>query len=232
MKMRSLIALVLISLVGSSAPMALAQGSAPRSATAHDRGPDMQTIHQLFAHHQAIRRSVKLLPTGVETLTEASDPKVASLLQAHVAAMKARLVYKRPIREWDPLFAAIFAHADQIKLETINTTRGVRIVETSSDPSVVKLIQADAQAISDFIQDGPAGMSKRHELPGLMRTAQRGQPRFLGRGDGITTCPVTGEPVNKSVEAVINGRTIYFCCASCIATVQKNPALYLKPPAH
>jgi YHS domain-containing protein len=53
-------------------------------------------------------------------------------------------------------------------------------------------------------------------------------PKFLGRGDGIETCPVTGEKVDKNIKAEINGRTVYFCCADCIDDVKKNPELYLK----
>lgn len=158
----------------------------------------MPAIHQLFAHHQAIRRRVKRLPNGVQTLTEAVDPKVASLLQAHVAAMKSRLAQRRPIREWDPLFAALFAHGDKIRLETTNTPHGVKITETSADPAVVALIQADARAITGFIQDGPAGMSKRHELPTPGKAPQRNPPRFLGRGDGV---PPVRSPAGRLTRA-------------------------------
>jgi YHS domain-containing protein len=58
--------------------------------------------------------------------------------------------------------------------------------------------------------------------------AQKGEQKFLGKGDGIETCPVTGEPVNKNVKAEINGRTVYACCEMCLETVKKNPDLYLK----
>lgn len=51
---------------------------------------------------------------------------------------------------------------------------------------------------------------------------------FLGKGDGIETCPVTGEPIDKEIKAEINGRTVYACCAKCLAQVKKNPDLYLK----
>lgn len=57
----------------------------------------------------------------------------------------------------------------------------------------------------------------------------KAEAKFLGKGDGITTCPVTGEPINKNVKAEINGRTIYACCADCLESVKKNPELYLKP---
>ncbi len=58
--------------------------------------------------------------------------------------------------------------------------------------------------------------------------AKDGDKKFLGKGDGIETCPVTGEPINKNVKAEILGRTVYFCCEECIDPVKKNPELYLK----
>src|SRR5262249_29870701 len=54
------------------------------------------------------------------------------------------------------------------------------------------------------------------------------EPEFLGKGDGITTCPVTGEPVDKELKDVVDGQTFYVCCAGCLEMVKKNPAAYLK----
>ena len=51
---------------------------------------------------------------------------------------------------------------------------------------------------------------------------------FLGKGDGVETCPVTGEPVNKSLTAEANGQKFAVCCAGCIDMVKANPAAYLK----
>ena len=68
-------------------------------------------------------------------------------------------------------------------------------------------------------------MHKEHPLPGQKLEAKG----FLGKGDGVTTCPVTGEPVNKNVSAEIFGRTVYFCCENCRDTVKKTPELYIKP---
>lgn len=61
--------------------------------------------------------------------------------------------------------------------------------------------------------------------------AENNEPAFLGKGDGITTCPVTGEPVDKALKAEVNGQTFYVCCFDCIETVKANPAAYLKKPA-
>ena len=55
--------------------------------------------------------------------------------------------------------------------------------------------------------------------------------KFLGKGDGIETCPVTAEPISKSESAELFGRTVYFCCTNCVAKAKANPGLYVKPTA-
>ncbi|GAB5550113.1 MAG: hypothetical protein SangKO_098730 [Sandaracinaceae bacterium] len=137
-------------------PSALAQG---RGMGGH--GGDMDTIHSLLADHQAIERRVVDRSDGVETLTESDDPEVAARIREHVRQMDARLEDGRPIRRWDPLFAEIFEHADAITMEIEDTEKGVRVVETSDDPYVVRLIQQHAhRAVSEFVE---RGMDRAHE---------------------------------------------------------------------
>ncbi len=188
------------------------------------RADDMQTIHSLFDEHKKITRTVRNIDNGVETVTESDDPKVQAMIKEHVYAMKSRLEKKQPIRMWDPLFKALFENADKIKMEIASTPKGAKIIETSTDPYVVKLIQAHAGGVSEFVSEGMSVMHKRHELPG----EKVEESAFLGKGDGVTTCPVTGEPVNKNVKAEIWGRTVYFCCESCKAAVLKAPEKYLR----
>lgn len=53
--------------------------------------------------------------------------------------------------------------------------------------------------------------------------------RFQGRGDGVATCPVTGEKVTtKSLKADYFGRTVYFCCRGCLKAAQRNPERFVK----
>jgi P-type Cu+ transporter len=59
--------------------------------------------------------------------------------------------------------------------------------------------------------------------------AEHGAVKFVGKGDGVETCPVTGEPVNKNLKGEALGRTFYVCCEGCLETVKKSPAAYLKP---
>jgi YHS domain-containing protein len=68
-----------------------------------------------------------------------------------------------------------------------------------------------------------------HHAADAKQDSKSGDQKFLGKGDGIETCPVTGEPVNKNLKNEVNGRVFYVCCEGCAETVKKNPDLYLKP---
>jgi YHS domain-containing protein len=201
-------------------------GQGPQGMMGQGNQKDMQTIHALFDEHSKIKRTIKKIQGGIETVTESDDAAVRAKIVEHTWAMKARLEKHQPIRTWDPLFAELFKYADKIKLEIKNTAKGVKVVETSADAYVVKLIQAHAEGVSEFVKEGSSIMHKPHALPGETKTNPTG---FLGKGDGVETCPVTGEPVNKNIKWGFFGRTVYFCCENCRDTVKKNPELYLKP---
>lgn len=40
-------------------------------------------------------------------------------------------------------------------------------------------------------------------------------------------CPVMGGPVDKDVSIVYQGKKVYFCCTSCKAEFEKDPAKYI-----
>jgi hypothetical protein len=126
---------------------------------------DMRLFHALFDHREEIRRTVTLRPDGVATLTESDNPVVAGMLQTHVEAMIARVKEARPIHQRDPLFREIFRHASKIHAEYERTPHGIRVVESSSDPYAVKLIQAHAEVVSAFIANGHFEMRKNHDVP-------------------------------------------------------------------
>lgn len=130
-----------------------------------DHRADMEVFHFLLDHRDAIERTVKELPDGVETVTESDDPEIASKIREHVRAMYRRLEEDRPIHRRDPLFAELFRHADAIEMTMEETDRGLRVRETSSDPYVVELIQSHARVVSAFIENGRAEMRKNHPVP-------------------------------------------------------------------
>lgn len=141
----------------------------------NDHMVDMDTIHSLFDNYKSIKRSVKKRPDGFESITESSDPKVATMLQGHVMAMKGRLEKGMWIRQGDPLFRALFDNADKITVELKTTPKGIRVIEMSKDPYVVKLLHLHSEAVSGFIKDGPSGMAKMHPVPPPPKAAKSKQ---------------------------------------------------------
>jgi len=126
---------------------------------------DMQLFHQLFDHRAEINRQVIARADGIETVTESKNPEVTRLLQTHVASMLARVNEGRPIHQRDPLFVELFKNADRIEARHELTAGGVRVIETSKDAYVVKLLQAHAEVVSAFLANGMSEMMKNHPVP-------------------------------------------------------------------
>lgn len=142
------------------------QGNGPGAEQHDDRhDSDREVFQFLLTNHEKIRRTVKELPNGVETLTESETPDVAAKIKEHVEWMSVRIKDAKPIRMRDPLFAEIFKHTDKIKMHHEDTDKGVRVTETSDDPVVVKLIQAHAKVVSGFVERGFAEAMKNHAVP-------------------------------------------------------------------
>lgn len=127
---------------------------------------DRDVFETLLGNHELIRREVTPLPNGIEAVTESDNPEVAALIQNHVRAMKVRLQKDARIRQWDPIFVAIFDNAGRIRMEIVETPKGVRVQETSDDPWVAKLIQSHAVMVSGFVSRGSEESVLEHQAPG------------------------------------------------------------------
>ena len=137
---------------------------------------DHQVFQFLLQNHQKIKRIVKNIPKGVETLTESTDDQVADKIKEHVYWMEERIEKNQPIRMRDPLFRKIFQHADQIEIVREETQNGVRVTETSKDPEIAKLIQEHAKVVSGFVARGFNEAMKNHQVPG--KTERSGQIEY------------------------------------------------------
>ncbi|MFM2003861.1 MAG: hypothetical protein RI963_3287 [Planctomycetota bacterium] len=142
------------------------QGKGPGGEQHDERhDADRDVFHFLLTNHEKIKRTVKELPNGVETLTESDDPEIAAKIIEHVEWMTVRIKETKPIRMRDPLFAEIFKHTDKIKMAHEDTEKGVRVTETSDDPAVAKLIQAHAKVVTAFVEKGFDEAMKNHPVP-------------------------------------------------------------------
>ena len=132
---------------------------------------DQDVFHYLLERHERIRREVKNLDNGVETITESDDEAVSSMIQEHVAAMHERVKTGRGLRFWDELFVAVFKNHDKIKMVVENTEHGVKVTETSDDAYTVKLIQAHAVVVSKFVKRGFDEAHENHPVPAVDRAS-------------------------------------------------------------
>jgi hypothetical protein len=137
-------------------------------AQRHGHGRNRQyrdVFHYLLNHHQMIKRNVTLIEKGVSTYTYSDNKKVSEHIIKHVNQMKGLIESGRRIRNWDPLFSAIFDNYELIEMKVIPTPVGIKVEETSHDPYVAKLIQEHAKVVSLFVQLGFEEAHRSHPVP-------------------------------------------------------------------
>ena len=129
-----------------------------------DNGGDMRVIHQLFANHDQIRRSVKDVPGGVQTLTESDNPEISALIQQHVTSMHQRLEDGRWFAMMSRTLPILFRNADRYQRQSQTVPNGMAVTKTSDDAELAEVLREHAQEVSQFVRDGMPGMGN-----GMMR---------------------------------------------------------------
>ena len=119
-------------------------------------GQDMQLVHQLFANHNLIRRTVEEIPGGVRTVTESDNPQVATMIQQHVASMHQRLDHGRWFAMMSQTLPIMFRNADRYQREYEMTPQGIRVKKFSDDSELVNVLREHSREVSGFVE---AGMS-------------------------------------------------------------------------
>jgi hypothetical protein len=113
-------------------------------------------IQELFFNHDRIKRTVTNLPNGIRTVTVSDDPQTAEVIKKHVAEMGKRIDEGRdpglPIES--SALHSLFREKDKIKSTYEVTEKGIIVVQTSTDASVVKALQDHAAEVSDLAQRG------------------------------------------------------------------------------
>lgn len=182
-------------------PQGQGKGKGPDSAMRADQA----VFHFLLEHHKDIRRTIKKLDNGVETLTESDQPEVAKKIQEHVEAMHRRVKDGKGLRFWDDLFVAIFKNHAKIAMTVEKTEKGVRVKETSDDLFTVKLIQAHAEVVSRFVKYGFDEAQKTHAVPTADSEAKSPFVSPVIKGYGLVVpMPDAEEPPKKGTKVVFD----------------------------
>ncbi|MBI4781691.1 MAG: hypothetical protein HY785_10210 [Oscillatoriophycideae cyanobacterium NC_groundwater_1537_Pr4_S-0.65um_50_18] len=121
---------------------------------------DTQIIHQLFADHEQIRRTVEEIPGGIRAVTESDNPEVVTLIQSHVSQMYDRVSQQQsiPMIGMSSTLPTMLQSANQYQRQLRITSKGIEGIETSDDPDIVAVIQEHAQEITQFAEQGMSAM--------------------------------------------------------------------------
>lgn len=111
-------------------------------------------IHALFDNHETIKRKVEKTEDGYRSTTTSTDPKVAAILQEHVAQMKQRFDGGRPVRRWDPAFEEFFAHYDDMDVAIEKIDGGLRVTVKGRTPEASAVARNHAGIVSRFVAHG------------------------------------------------------------------------------
>ena len=132
----------------------------------HGKDTDDQEVGDLktiFQKHGDITRTVMPLANGIRTVTESDAEDVRDAIISHVSMMVTRLQEGRnpevPIQS--PTLDKLFDVYDQIETETELTDKGIAVIQTSTNPEVVQLLQTHAAEVSDMSQRGMAAVHER-----------------------------------------------------------------------
>ncbi len=131
-------------------------------------GDDAQTIHQLFANHTQIHRTVTEIPGGIRTVTESDNPEVVALIQLHVVKMYDRVREGLPIPMigMSSTLPTMLQATNQYQRQFRITSKGIEVTETSNDPNLVAVIREHGREVTQFITQGmPAMMNGRMRQP-------------------------------------------------------------------
>ena len=117
---------------------------------------DLRTI---FQQHMEIERRVTNLSNGISTFTASQNPAVRAVIVSHVSMMVTRLAEGRnpEVIIQSPTLDALFDVHEEIEI----TDTGIDVIQTSSNPEVVKLLQTHAAEVSDMSKRGMAAVHER-----------------------------------------------------------------------
>lgn len=117
---------------------------------------DVDLIHELLDDHDQIRRTVEKLPDGIRTVTESDDPRIAKYIKDHVQRMgqRVRAGQEMGLPMESPALLAIYRHRDKIATKVETTDKGAIVVQTSSDPAAVAVLQEHAGEVSALVRGG------------------------------------------------------------------------------
>jgi hypothetical protein len=126
---------------------------------------NMELIHKLVDNRGAIQRNVTHESSGATTVTTSSDPQVSDWIREHVYGMMALIENNGRIRQWDPLFVALFDNQDDITATLTPVEGGIRVRLEGSTGCAIELVKSHVEVVSSFLSDGYDAVQASHDAP-------------------------------------------------------------------
>jgi hypothetical protein len=130
-------------------------------------GSNMQVIHKLLDNREEIER--KVTPATEEeplkTVTTSVDPDVAGWIKQHVIQMTDLAKSGGRIRNWDPLFEALFDNSEDLDYVVNEVNGGVEVQLKAWTDCAKGIAEKHAGVVSDFIKYGHQEVELPHSAP-------------------------------------------------------------------
>ena len=113
---------------------------------------EVSVLKEIFRSYEGISRSVTNFQNGIVTTTEAENESLREAIVSYVSMMVTRLQEGRnpEIIIQSPTLDALFGVYDEINTVVEMTELGVKIIQTPSNPKVVRLLQTHPAEVNDM----------------------------------------------------------------------------------
>ena len=124
---------------------------------------EVNDLKEIFRSHKGIIRVVSNLENGIVTTTEAENKTLREAIVSHVTMMVTRLQEgKNPeVIIQSPTLDSLFDFYEEIDTEIELTDKGIKVIQTSTNPKVIKLLQKHAAEVSDMSKRGMEAVHER-----------------------------------------------------------------------
>jgi uncharacterized protein len=141
------------------------RGAAP-SGKMQGKSEEMAIIRNLFDHHTEIDRTVSQDSNGViYSNTRSDNVQVSDWIKLHVSQMVNLVEQNLVIRPWDPVFAALFQHSNEVLTTVSETSDGVAVSEEGLTECGKLLAELHSEVVCKFVSLGMEEAMNTHQVP-------------------------------------------------------------------
>ena len=124
---------------------------------------EVNDLKEIFSSHKGIIRLVSKIENGIVTTTQAENKTLREAIVSHVTMMVTRLQEgKNPeVIIQSPTLDSLFDVYEEIDTEIELIDKGIKVIQTSTNPKVIKLLQKHAAEVSDMSKRGMEAVQER-----------------------------------------------------------------------